>query len=525
MTIKMARRRNSENTASDSASARANKAVIYARVSSREQRKRNTIESQLRELPTWAERLEFAVADVFVDNGISGKALLDQRHGLMRMFDRLKTGDVTHVLVFDLDRFSRDVDLETRGRIFGAFQVSDVVIAEFTTGALYDLRTFEGRLTVQIRAELAADWLDKHIQRTRIGQATALARGRKPNGRTPYGLNYDSEAGVFSVHPEAAAIVREIFARVAAGESCQRIARDLNERGVPCDSGACWGKLKVWRIARAPYVTGAWARGEGVLVVPRLIDDSLWQAAQRKLSRGGRSSYVSQRVYLAQGIGRCGLCDGTIRILACSPSSRRYHQYYACTNRIYPRVAAERCTLPHQRVDDVDARLWQSVVDFFDGQWPTYRERLKHAACEALEDNREAHAELVAARAELARLDGVQETVLGLYRRGLVTAAALEHELAGIERDRTMTQMRLARLERAIGHAGLDLVALDQVVAAVRSRLPNAPLELRRQIVLELIPGTGPYHVRFGAQGELTAQIVVPSSAEMAAPVGVSLGV
>jgi hypothetical protein len=272
-------------------------------------------------------------------------------------------------------------------------------------------------------------------------------------------------------------------------------------------------------------VTGAWARGEGVLVVPRLIDDSLWQAAQRKLSRGGRSSYVSQRVYLAQGIGRCGLCDGTIRILACSPSSRRYHQYYACTNRIYPRVAAERCTLPHQRVDDVDARLWQSVVDFFDGQWPTYRERLKHAACEALEDNREAHAELVAARAELARLDGVQETVLGLYRRGLVTAAALEHELAGIERDRTMTQMRLARLERAIGHAGLDLVALDQVVAAVRSRLPNAPLELRRQIVLELIPGTGPYHVRFGAQGELTAQIVVPSSAEMAAPVGVSLGV
>jgi hypothetical protein len=58
------------------------------------------------------------------------------------------------------------------------------------------------------------------------------------------------------VVPDQAVIVREIFSRYAAGESCQRLAADVNARGVRGPRGGTWSVSAVY---------GSPAKGAGIL--------------------------------------------------------------------------------------------------------------------------------------------------------------------------------------------------------------------------------------------------------------------
>jgi DNA invertase Pin-like site-specific DNA recombinase len=492
------------------------KSVIYVRVSSPEQAKRGTPESQLKDLPEWCARQGWEIVDTFVeDGGVSGEAELAQRESLMRMLARVEQGGVDQVVLWDLDRLTRDRFLDTRGQILGRLQRAGVRVAEYTTGAVHDLDSPTGQLMATLRAQLAAEENAKRRQRVIAGKARSIAHGRKPAGRTPYGLVFDRSSGAFSIDSETGPVVREIYARVLAGESCYSIAVSLHKRGLRYH-GHEWKRKSVWRVARSEYVTGRWVvdkAASAAIEVPQLVALDVWRDVQRKLARATTAPRTSQRVYLAQGIGTCVLCGGRIRVLSDSKRSRRYHQYYVCSNRLEPRMESERCTLPNRRVDEVDERLWRAVVAFFgDEQWPVHREEMRLAAAEVISAQGELEHAVHVARLELARLDGVQDTLLGIYRRGLVTSEGLERELATLDQERARARQALASAEGRLGHAGLDFDAMERIVEAVRDVLPAAPPEIRRQLVMELIPGTGDFRLRFGPDGQLDARIVVPSS-------------
>jgi site-specific DNA recombinase len=496
-----------------------NIAVIYARVSSREQRKRNTIESQLRELPALAERIGLKVVATYIDDGISGAALLERRQGLMGMLERIALGDVSHVLVFDLDRFTRHVRLDLRGRIFGAIQNSGVVIVEFSSGASYDLRTFEGRLTVQIRAELAADWLEKHRQRVKSGQATARARGWKPSGQTPFGLNFDKSSG-FTENKDEKAVIEEIYQRIIAGMSFREICRSLNERNVPSTlrTTGHWSPANIWRLAHADWlVTGQWPHGGGSIEVPKLITPETWNAAQRELA--SKRHFVRQpvqKLYLAQGLGVCEVCGAKIRIQSSSPAWGRAYQYYSCANRVAPRHETKRCTLPNQRADEVDERLWAAVVALIGSRWHEYREGLLQAARAAISGHDELALALQSAKDEMSRLDSVESVLLARFGDGAISSAGLDVELGKLSQRRARAKQELEKAQGRLGHAGLDFGELDRAVDAVRDRLVDAPPRVRREVVLALIPGTGKHRVSFGPNQKLTAVVAVSALAFLA---------
>lgn len=496
--------------------------MIYARVSSREQRKRSTIESQLRELPELAARLGLHVVGTYVDDGISGAALLERRQGLLGLLERLRAGDVMHVLVFDLDRFTRDVNLETRGRILGAIQASGAVIVELTTGTTYDLGTFEGRVMVQFRCDLAADWLEKHVQRVRSGQATARARGWLPAGCTPYGLDFDKASG-FRVRPDEQLVIREIFKRLAAGESYKAIARALNERGVPSgnrrNAAARWSKSHIWRLAHAEYlVSEQWRHGGEPIAIPRILPSSLWQRAHEAM-RGRRHSPSprTHRVYLAQGRGVCSLCGAVMRVHS---SHSRRKPYYICRNRLEPPRSGDRCSLPFFRVDHTDERIWAAVVSLLVEGWPEYREQLRQAAIDAVHGRSEVETTAHEAQAELDRLDGVESALLERFGDGAITPAAFDRQLARLHERRAVARERLAQAKDGLDGVGLDLDALDRAVDAARERLPDASPAIRQQLVGALVPGVGNYTWSFRPDGQLVAHVTVYPLASLSASTG-----
>src|SRR5205085_4095778 len=104
----------------------------------------------------------------------------------------------------------------------------------------------------------AAEWGRKHRKRIVEGKLTAIGRGKKPAGPTPYGFRYDRNTGVWSVHEPEAEIVREIFERVLAGQSGGTIADDLHARNVPRPHGGEWSRERIYAVLRQPAYRGEW---------------------------------------------------------------------------------------------------------------------------------------------------------------------------------------------------------------------------------------------------------------------------
>jgi DNA invertase Pin-like site-specific DNA recombinase len=479
-----------------------NRAVIYARVSSQEQRARNTIDSQLRELPALAARLGMTVLGTFADNGVSGAALLERRQGLLGMLERLKAGDVSHVLVYDLDRFTRHVRLDIRGRIFGAIQASSVVIVEHTTGAQYDLNTFEGRLTVQIRAELAADWLQKHKQRIKDAKALAVSRNRKPAGPTPYGLDYDRATGTFSIHESEAAAIHEIYESVIAGASCARIAEALNLRKVPGARSKhrrrapYWRSDRVWWIATSPIYRGEWtvdkAKGS-TLRVPAIVSPETWAQAQQAMRSPlrGTPRGKSPIVCLASRLARCALCGSVVQVhMRSGGKSGRRYQYYVCRNVSHPRTRAEKCALKARRYEEVDARLWAAVVRLLTEGWHELERRLLAQAMAVHGRQDQIRVDLDQAEAEMLRVAGVERALVERFRRGMLSEESLDEALEQLAQQRRAAEEARAQARERLGHAAAGVEALTAAVAAIRDRLPNAAPAVRQQLVRALIePG------------------------------------
>src|SRR6185437_14403100 len=130
----------------------------------------------------------------------------------------------------------------------------------------------------------------REVTRTSIRVRTAMAvqvrdQGRYLGGRPPYGYRladagphpnkahaaWGRRARCLEPDPETAHIVRWIFARRLAGHSAARIARALNEAGVPCPSAA--------DPARNPHRAGAgWTLGTiaTILSNPRYTGRQVW---------------------------------------------------------------------------------------------------------------------------------------------------------------------------------------------------------------------------------------------------------
>ena len=80
-------------------------AVIYARYSSDSQTEQS-IEGQLRVCKEYAEKNDISIINTYIDRAMTGTN--DNRPDFQRMLKDSKNGNWNYVLVYKLDRFSRD---------------------------------------------------------------------------------------------------------------------------------------------------------------------------------------------------------------------------------------------------------------------------------------------------------------------------------------------------------------------------------------------------------------------------------
>jgi len=502
------------------------RAVAYARVSSAAQRERETIASQLRVLPEFIERRGWELTKpitTYVDDGHTAKSgNLEARLGLTALLRDAALGVFDVVVVVDLDRLTRAEDLGERYAILGAFQRAHVQIATVNTGQVMDLSTSMGDLSSTLYAFFAAEENRKRRERTVQGKLTAIARGRKPSGPTPYGLDYDRATGAWIVHPEHGPIVVEIYERVAAGWTTRAIADDLNARGIPRPRRP-WSRGSVHQLLKSRHPIGEWTvdkRRRMTIAVPAIITEAQWQRAHDHLMRHKRRGLRRTRhVYLLEGLAVCGACGGRIHIRSACGHPKNQPAYVCSRRKIAP-DAGDRCSATILKVSDADARVWAVVTRTMKD--PSTVAELERQARTRAGEVKDWQADAEGYRRHLKRLDRQVAALLVRYRRELITDDVLDTELLAVQRERTAVRAQLAAAERAV--LANDAIALDAPSAwleALNEIATNATPEEQRRVVVELVQRGGAVVV--GQSIELTLTVEEGSRGEVGGDARVAL--
>lgn len=471
------------------------RAAVCARVSSDRQREDQTIESQLRDLPAYCARMGWRVDGQYTDDGESAKSgNLSARTNFARLLVDVAAGRYDVVVVAAIDRLTRAEDLTERGAILGAFQRGGCKIAT-PSGQMLDLATATGDLMATMQAFAAADWLRIHRERVRAGKLTAIARGRKPSGPTPYGYSYDRATSAWSIDPVTGPVVREIVERVIGGSSCYAIAADLDARGLRSTRGGRWSPERVWQIARAETYLGQWVAHRArklTIAVPVLVTADEHAAARAVMIRHRKSGWNRTRhVYLLRDLATCGRCGAAIGIASATVSRTcaAPARYVCCLRRraTLRATEADRCLLPYHATADVDAAMWTELVRIVATPETAERRARRRRDRPAIDPA----VELARATAEIKRLARAEALALDRHARGTITDAGLDAQLERLATARAAATSAQAAAERAAQGQRVSLAAttgLEDTLARVRVACEAATPAQRRELVQMLVP-------------------------------------
>lgn len=231
----------------------ANKFVdLYLRLSIDKDGK-DSLERQEDDLRAWAIREGLTVREVWKDPGKSGYQRGVKRPDFDAAVAAIKAGEVTTLAVWKLDRLSRRGAGQV-GTVLDELEAASgriVFLKDSLDSSVESNRTLIILISEQARAESKNTSL-----RVAAKKEVDRKAGRYLGGSHPFGYTVDSNSKLRQ-KPTEAALVREAFERLMAGETMLQVCRDWNDRGVPTRrNGAHWRSSSMSVFFRSPTLAG-----------------------------------------------------------------------------------------------------------------------------------------------------------------------------------------------------------------------------------------------------------------------------
>lgn len=333
------------------------KAVIYARYSSDNQRDAS-IDQQVKACTDYAMQKGYRIIRTYDDRALTGKT--DKRPSFLRMIKDSAKQDFKYVIVYSLDRFSRNkydsAIYKQKLKENGVTVLSAMEhITDDPTGHLME-SILEGF------AQYYSDELSQKIHRGLNDNAEKCI----VNGSVPLGYRRGKD-GHAEIIQEEAEIVREIFRRVLEGEQLIRIAEDLNRRGIRTKKGALWNKSSFNRILSNERYIGVYLykghRTEGGF--PAIVDNETFSLAQvyikdKPRARGGAARRKCKGdTYLLTGKLWCGECESPMSGMSGISKYNEPYHYYVCTRKKYEKGCHKK-NVPR---DQIEERITRQIME------------------------------------------------------------------------------------------------------------------------------------------------------------------
>ncbi len=230
---------------------RPKKVAIYIRVSTTYQVDRDSLPMQRKDLAAYSE-LVLGISDyeIFEDAGYSGKNT--DRPAFQEMMQRTRKGEFSHILVWKIDRISRN--LLDFAEMYEELQ--ELRVTFVSKNEQFDTSTAIGEAMLKIIlvfAELERNMTSERVTAAMISRAN---NGQWNGGRVPFGYDYDPEKKEFSIREDEEKICQLLKKDYLESKSLTHTARFLNESGYKTRAEAEWSPTAVWIIASSPFYAG-----------------------------------------------------------------------------------------------------------------------------------------------------------------------------------------------------------------------------------------------------------------------------
>lgn len=225
--------------------------AIYIRVSTNHQVDRDSLPLQREELTNYAKYvLGIDDFEIFEDAGFSAKNT--DRPSYQKMIKMIRSGLFTHLLVWKLDRISRN--LLDFASMYDELKKLNVTFV--SKNEQFDTSSAMGEAMLKIIlvfAELERKMTSERVTATMISRAT---NGKWNGGRVPYGYIYDYDKKDFSINPEEQKVAQLMAELYESSNSLLYTARKLNELGHRSRAGNYWSPVQVRKVLVNPFNNG-----------------------------------------------------------------------------------------------------------------------------------------------------------------------------------------------------------------------------------------------------------------------------
>jgi len=303
--------------------------AIYTRKSNEDglEQKFNSLDAQRVACEKYVKSKEgwVALAKRYDDGGFSGKNL--ERPAIKELFEDVKGGEVDCVVVYTLDRLSRETkDSIEVTSFFRRHRVNFVAVTQ-----IFDNNTPMGKFVQTVLSGAAQLEREMIVERVKNKIATSKEQGLWMGGTLP--LGYDVKDKELIINEKEAKIVRLIFERYLELRSMAELARELNSQGYRTKSDI-FKKATVRRIITNPIYTGKIRHYEKQYEGKHeaIVEEEKWQKAQ-ELIKDQPYRKAKYEEALLRGIIKCKSCDVNMTLTYSKKENKRY-RYYICNNHL-----------------------------------------------------------------------------------------------------------------------------------------------------------------------------------------------
>jgi len=401
---------------------------IYVRVSTDEQVQEGfSIRAQVEKLKSYALLKDWDIFDIYADEGISGKNIVD-RPAINRLVDDIENGQVNNVLVFKVDRLTRN----TRNllELVELFDEYDCAFNSLTESI--DTDTASGRMFLKIIGIFAEFERENLVSRLKLGFERKAKEGYSlANFVSSYGYTRENGEKIQTVQSDEAKIVKEIFSMfVDKNIAINKIARILNQRKIPTKKKTgSWQAMTVKNMLMNPTYVGKvrysiadksrYFEADGQH--ESILSDEIFYLAQEKIKNTPQTvrtkrpkvqSYFCGFIYCEMCNNKFGTHNYSIKTKG---EEKSYKTSYVCNGKmnLNEEIACKSPAISHTKLEQAFSEYIEKINDITENQDIDIEDKSQKAEQALL-------ASIVDCEKKLSNLQERKKQVMEQYIQGLI---------------------------------------------------------------------------------------------------------
>lgn len=327
-----------------------NKVAIYVRVSTHYQIDKDSLPLQRQDLINYVMYvLNTNEYEIFEDAGYSGKNT--DRPAFQDMLSKIKSGEFSHLLVWKIDRISRNlIDFSDMYEDLKKYNCTFV-----SKNEQFDTSSAMGEAMLKIIlvfAELERKLTGERVTAVMLDRAT---RGLWNGAPVPLGYKWDKEKKFPAIDEDERTTIELIYNKYLEAKSTTAMMSLLNANGIKTKRGGTWTTKTISDIIRNPFYKGTYrynyrkpGRGkiknenEWILINDNhtgLVSIELWKKCNKIMDTNAQKNNAAGfrfngKVHVFAGTLECGECNNNLYAKQDKPNMDGFiPSLYVCSGR------------------------------------------------------------------------------------------------------------------------------------------------------------------------------------------------